>query len=85
MYRFFVFLLLLSPIVAFCQVSITGQVKDVTTKKGVENASVILSNTSTGGRTAANGSFNLQNVKPGQYDLVVSIIGYEKYHQTITV
>jgi hypothetical protein len=84
MYRYMLFLLLLFPVVAFGQISITGKVNDVTTKKGVENASVILSNTANGSKTAADGSFNLQNVKPGQYDLVVSIIGYETYHQTIT-
>ena len=85
MYRCVLFLLLLFPAVSFCQISITGRVNDVTTKKAVENASVILSNTATGGRTAADGSFTLGNVKPGQYDLVVSILGYETYHQTVTV
>lgn len=85
MYRYIFFLLLLFPVVAFGQISIMGKVNDVTTKKGVENANVILSNTANGSRTAANGSFNLQNVKPGQYDLVVSILGYETYRQTITV
>lgn len=79
MYRYIFFLLLLFPVVAFGQISIMGKVNDVTTKKGVENANVILSNTANGSRTAANGSFNLQNVKPGQYDLVVSILGYETY------
>lgn len=85
MYRRVLFLLLLFPAVSFCQISITGQVNDVTTKKGVENASVILSNTATGSRTAADGSFRLKNVRSGQYDLVVSILGYETYHQTVTV
>lgn len=85
MCKYFLFLLLLSPVVCLSQINISGRVNDVTTKKGVDNASVILSNSTIGNKTAADGSFTLKNVKPGQYDLVVSIIGYETYHNTITV
>ncbi len=84
MFRSILFVLLLLPGVCVCQISITGKINDAATKKGIENASVILSNTATGARTTADGSFSLPNVKSGQYDLVVSILGYETNHQIVT-
>ncbi|WCT11619.1 carboxypeptidase-like regulatory domain-containing protein [Mucilaginibacter jinjuensis] len=67
------------------QVNVTGTVNDLTTHKPIENASVILSNSTIGNRTAADGSFTLKAVKAGQYDMVVSIVGYETFHLNLTV
>ncbi len=64
---------------------ITGRVVDSLGKKPVANASVFLSKTIVGAKTADDGVFTLQNIKPGKYDLVVSIIGYGTYIQTTTV
>jgi TonB-dependent SusC/RagA subfamily outer membrane receptor len=54
-------------------------------KKAVANASIFLSNTTVGTETRADGSFSLANVKPGKYDLVITVIGFETYRQKITV
>lgn len=71
------------PVTCFAQIKITGKVIDAETKTSVASASVFLSNASVGNKTDNAGLFVLQNVKPGQYELVVSIVGYETYRQTI--
>ena len=64
---------------------IKGRVINSADNKPVPNASVFLSNATIGGKTAADGTFVLNNARPGKYDLVVSIVGFDSYHQNITV
>ena len=85
MRKIFIFLLLCFQADAFAQVIITGSVIGQADTKPVANASVFLSNTTIGDKTAADGSFTLHNVKPGKYQLVVSIIGFENSEQVLTV
>lgn len=85
MFKCTLFLLILFPFTLFAQVSITGKVTDITTHKGIGYATVLLSNSSVGNRTDTTGAFVLRNVKPGQYELVASIVGYESYEVTIMV
>lgn len=73
------------PLICFSQVIITGKVLNATDGAPVANASVFLSNATVGGKTGDDGLFRLNNVKPGQYEFVVSIIGYETYRQTLMV
>lgn len=77
--------LLLMPALAWGQVTITGKLISAADKKPVPYASVFLSNTVVGAQTTEDGSFTLTNVKNGQYDLVISFIGFETHHQTVTV
>ncbi|MCO5945874.1 carboxypeptidase-like regulatory domain-containing protein [Mucilaginibacter flavidus] len=67
------------------QYTISGRVINQADTKPVAGASVFLSNTTTGTTTAGDGTFLLQNVRPGKYDLVVSIVGFEAEKQTVTV
>jgi len=84
--RFFLFpFLLIISLSSFAQHAITGKVIDLYNKKPIPKASVFLSNTTVGGTTGEDGSFALTNVKPGQYDIVISAIGYETAQQTILV
>ncbi|NCD67954.1 carboxypeptidase-like regulatory domain-containing protein [Mucilaginibacter agri] len=85
MIKYLIFLLFIIPLSLCAQISISGKVTDLSSNKPIENASVILSNSTVGNKTTADGSFILKNVKPGQYDLVASIVGYETYHLTLTV
>jgi len=64
---------------------ITGRVVNSSDKKPVANASVFLNNSAIGAKTADDGTFKLNNAKPGKYDMVVSFVGFETYRQTITV
>jgi hypothetical protein len=82
LFAFFIFLL---PFTCLAQYSISGRVIDLADKKPVADASVFLNNATVGTKTADNGTFTINSVRPGQYDLVVSIVGYETYHQAVMV
>ncbi len=82
-FLYFIFSLLPSGV--FAQSFISGRVLSHADHKPVPNADVFLSNTSIGGHTDNDGTFTLSNIKPGKYDLVISIVGFETYNQTITV
>ncbi len=85
MLKLAVILLFLLPLVCFGQYTISGRVLNKADKTPVASASVFLNNTQAGARTADNGSFSLLGVKPGQYDLVISSVGFETYHTTVMV
>jgi hypothetical protein len=77
---------MLFPIVMLAQNGIiTGKVSQKGNSFPVARASVFLGNSSYGTSTSETGTFTLNNVKPGQYTLVVTVLGYEDYTQTILV
>ena len=79
-------LLLFFPIITLAQNGIiTGKVIRADTKAPLPLANVFLSNTTSGTSTSSDGTFTLSHLKPGQYTLVVSILGYEDYSKTILV
>ncbi|MFD1258365.1 carboxypeptidase-like regulatory domain-containing protein [Mucilaginibacter terrae] len=78
-------LLLIAPLASNAQYNISGKVINLYDKKPVVKASVFLSNTTVGSISNEDGSYLLNNVKPGQYDMVISAIGYETSYQTIKV
>jgi len=82
--KLFFYLLILLPGGVAAQVSISGSVINRADKKPIPDASVFLSNTTIGGKTAADGTFILHNVKPGKYELVVSVVGFQTYNKLIT-
>jgi hypothetical protein len=85
MFRIFIFLIFLLPVSCFAQYTISGRVLNQADTKPVANASVFLSNASVGSKTADDGIFTLHDAKPGKYELLISIIGFETYSQTIMV
>ncbi|RYU90575.1 carboxypeptidase-like regulatory domain-containing protein [Mucilaginibacter terrigena] len=79
----FLLMLLFTPFACFAQISISGKIINGTDKSPVADASVFLSNATVGNKSAGDGTFILRNVKPGQYELVVTVIGYETYRQAV--
>ncbi len=63
--------------------SIGGQVVDSATTKGIPGVTVRLSKTTLGKITNNNGEFRFRQVPAGQYQILVSLIGYET--RTLTV
>lgn len=57
---------------------ITGLIKDKSDNSELIGVSVLIKGTSFGAVTDVNGRFILKNVKPGEYNLEVSYIGYSK-------
>lgn len=85
MKRFLYILVFLMPVTCLGQYTLTGRIVDSASKKPLANASVFLNNAVAGGTSAENGTFTLTNVRPGQYDLVISCVGYETAHRNIIV
>ncbi|MGH7456625.1 MAG: carboxypeptidase-like regulatory domain-containing protein, partial [bacterium] len=65
--------------------AIKGTVKDAETGNGLPGANVIIEGSSRGASTAGDGSFVIARVRPGNYNLVASIIGYKTESASITV
>lgn len=79
-------LLVFLPFAAYSQtITISGKVTTSVSHEGIGRVNVFLSNSSYGTETQEDGSFSLVGVKPGQYDIVASSLGYQDYSQTILV
>jgi hypothetical protein len=77
--------LLLFPVITYAQTTISGKVVTSVSHTGIGKVSVFLSNSSYGTETADDGSFHLVGVRPGQYTLVASSLGYKEYTKQILV
>jgi len=66
-------------------ITISGKVTTSSSQTGIGKVSVFLSNSSYGTETAEDGTFKLYGVKPGQYDIVASSVGYQDFSKTILV
>lgn len=83
--KYLYLLLLLLPITCFAQFTIKGKVVNVADGKPVPDASVFINNTTIGAKADTNGFFKLHNLKQGQYELIVSAVGYETNRQALVV
>ncbi|MFN8251909.1 MAG: carboxypeptidase-like regulatory domain-containing protein [Ferruginibacter sp.] len=79
-----ILVLLLAPALQ-AQVNVSGKIIFASDNKPVTGASVFFSNTSIGTVSAQDGRFTLQHITPGNYNLVVSYIGYETVQRTINI
>ncbi len=85
-FSYLVLLCFLWPVFTMAQNGIiTGKVTSKETKSAIPRASVFLSNSSFGTITSTDGSFTLSNLRPGQYTLVVTTLGYNDHVQTVLV
>ena len=57
---------------------IFGKVVDASTGEELIGANIILEGTTTGSATDIEGNFRIQNISPGTYSLIASMIGYSK-------
>lgn len=70
-------LLLFFPFVLTAQIS--GVVKSKTTNEPIIGASVFINNTTIGTITDENGKFQITKAGNGKHELIVSIVGFERY------
>ncbi|MCX7637666.1 MAG: carboxypeptidase-like regulatory domain-containing protein, partial [Cyclobacteriaceae bacterium] len=76
----FTLVLFLITSLAFAQNgSITGKVTDSKTGEPIIGANVVIQGTSVGDVTNLEGQFNIANVRPGTYNLVISFITYKSH------
>jgi iron complex outermembrane recepter protein len=77
-------LAVLAIVQASAQVSLSGNVKS-TEGEALPGASVVLVETSNGTITDAQGNFILRNIKPGNYHIKISFIGYYNFETSISL
>ena len=75
MKNIFFYILLLSSFFSAAQIIISGTIYE--RNNPLEGAAVYLNNTMLGTTTNSNGMFSIK-VKEGQYDLIISYLGYKK-------
>ena len=78
-------LILLSSILCAENLSITGYVKDAKNGNLLVGANVFIVGTSLGASARADGQYKITNVKPGNYSLKASYIGYVTAEDSITI
>ena len=85
-FSWLILLWFLFPVIAMAQNgTITGKVIAKGSGYPISRASVFLSNSSFGTATASDGTFALNGIRPGQYTVVVSLLGYAEYKKTILI
>ena len=72
------FLLLFCAGQSFAQGTLTGIITDKTTKEGLIGATVLLIGTYKGAATDFNGKYTITGIKPGDYSIRVSYVGYKE-------
>jgi hypothetical protein len=71
---------------AFSQtLTLKGKILDSASGKPIAGASVFLSNTSYGSLSSNAGLFEITGIRQGNYDLIVSHVGYETYSSTLSL
>ena len=65
--------------------SISGKVLDAKTKESLPGATVYLANTAIGIIANTDGSFSLNAIHPGKYNLTVSMIGYKLLSKSVVL
>lgn len=60
---------------AIAQFRITGKVLSAVNHKPLENATVFIDKTNYAAKTDEQGNFTIHKVRPGHYELIVSVIG----------
>ena len=79
---FFYLLLVFHPVIAG---NINGIVFDEINDSPMIGANVLLSDLEIGSATNGNGEFVLSNLNEGEYNLQISLIGYETYSKSIAI
>ena len=76
----FVLMIGLQPAKVFAQTygTLSGSVTDAATKKIVNGVNVYVKGTAKGDRTDTTGKFEIKGLKPAEYTIEITMLGYEK-------
>lgn len=83
-----IFAIILLSGISFAQIRlavVTGKVTDRETGEALAGASVYFAETTIGTTAAVNGTFKLETDKPGNYELIVSMVGYAVKKENISI
>ncbi|MGV8139009.1 MAG: TonB-dependent receptor domain-containing protein [Mangrovibacterium sp.] len=84
-YLFTLFFLLIVSFSWAQNVNFRGTVTGKDTCEPVAGANVYLAGTTLGTVTKSDGSFELRNVKPGNYELIISCVGFHRVKENVTI
>ena len=79
MYKFFLIIVLLTPLISGTSGKIKGRVIDSLSKEPIPGCIIYLESTDYGTLVDNEGHYFILNVPPGLYNLNAQIIGYNKY------
>ncbi|RDC54726.1 carboxypeptidase-like regulatory domain-containing protein [Pedobacter chinensis] len=82
---FLILFFLLVSNLTFAQFTITGKILNLIDNKPLESVTVFVNKTSYGTKTDGHGNFTIHNVRPGHYELIVSMISFKTYKVSISV
>lgn len=86
MKRALIFLLLLASIASYAQTGIVkGRIIDAKTFQPLPFATVYLNQTTYGSRTNDEGDFTIPNIPAGNYELIVTYLGYQPYQSRVAI
>jgi len=77
--------LIFSLSIATAQIRIAGKVIDSATSKPLADASVYIANSTLGTKTDENGAYSFVNLKPGNYEIIASCLGYKAKQGALNV
>jgi len=69
----------------FAQYSVKGKVINQVDTRPVAGASVFINGATIGSHTAEDGTFTLSGIKPGRYDLMITMVGFDKFSEAIEI
>jgi len=67
------------------QQSLTGRVTDATTNDPIPGANIFIQQLETGAATDVDGEYSIQIPEPGDYTIVATFVGYERYETNVTI
>jgi iron complex outermembrane receptor protein len=76
---------ILMPFMAVAQFSISGKITDQQTGEALSRAGIYLENTFLSAQTDQSGNYTLKNLKPGQYHIRVSYLGYQNIQKVVLI
>ncbi len=77
--------LFLSSTTLFAQHTISGTITDAKTNTPIADVNIYIKANNKGTTTAADGTYSIPNLKPGNYDIFFSVLGYQEIHKKIQV
>ena len=85
MKKYPILFLMLITFNSYAQFTISGRIVNKADKKPIANAVVFLNKTGIANNSNNNGNFALNNITAGQYLLLITIVGYERYTLPVTI
>lgn len=76
-------LAMVMPLLALAQLQLSGKVTDKQSNQSLAGANVSIKGTAIGTQTNSSGNFNFKKLKPGNYTLQISFVGYTSIEQIV--